>query len=265
MNKVVLLIPHYNNISGLKKSVKSIGKDEKIDLLIVDDGSDILIDEQEIKSCFKAKGNCYFMYSDSNKGVAFSRNKGLKFILKSGYKYTAMLDCGDTCRQDRFEMQYKYLKKHRYISIVGSFVVFVEPNEKFLFKLKLPTKHKKIYQKMFFNPMLIQPSIMFSNEILSETGFYPEKYNNAGEDFAFVFNVVKKYKSANINEVLVNCELNPKGLSVLKRKQQATNRIKIILDNFYLGYYPVIGLFRSLLLYLIPQRFLLSLKKMIKR
>ena len=39
MNNVIILIPHFNNFSGLCTSVFSIEKDEKVDVLIVDDGS----------------------------------------------------------------------------------------------------------------------------------------------------------------------------------------------------------------------------------
>jgi hypothetical protein len=39
MNNVIILIPHFNNFSGLCNSIFSIEKDEKVDVLIVDDGS----------------------------------------------------------------------------------------------------------------------------------------------------------------------------------------------------------------------------------
>lgn len=39
MNRVALLIPHYNNPQGLAASLASVGADECVDAFVVDDGS----------------------------------------------------------------------------------------------------------------------------------------------------------------------------------------------------------------------------------
>ena len=111
--------------------------------------------------------------------------------------------------------------------------------------------------------MHIHPSIMFRNSIFSKIKLYPTVYQ-AAEDYAFFFNVMNSFKVANINKILVQCEINPKGISTLMRKEQAKNRIKIILKNFYFGLYPIYGLFRSLLLYIIPLSILIKIKKIVK-
>ena len=49
MNKLVLLIPHYDNPKGLLVSLASIGCNENLDVLIVDDGSNNKFDEIEVK------------------------------------------------------------------------------------------------------------------------------------------------------------------------------------------------------------------------
>lgn len=59
-NKLVVLIPHYNDPDGLIKSLLSIDEEEKIDLLIIDDGSDNIFDEGILRSVFKAKGEILF-------------------------------------------------------------------------------------------------------------------------------------------------------------------------------------------------------------
>ena len=50
MNKVVLLIPYYNNSEGLLKSLRSIDQNEELDVMIVDDGSVNKFDEGIILS-----------------------------------------------------------------------------------------------------------------------------------------------------------------------------------------------------------------------
>ena len=264
MNKVILLIPYFNNPKGLYTSLKSINKEEELDILIVDDGSTIKFDEVICKSSFLAKGDVYFNSLEVNKGIEHALNLGLKTILNKEYKYIARLDCGDICARDRFLKQVSFLERNSDISLIGSNVNFMNSKGEFLYKLITPSKDKVIRKKMYINAMHIHPSIMFRSEILNEIGLYPTKYK-AAEDYAFFFNIIKKFKVANINEELVTCELSSSGISTVLRKIQAKNRIQIILDNFYFGFYPVYGLLRSILLYILPLNLLIKLKTIFKR
>lgn len=263
MNNVIVLIPHYNNIDGLKKSISSIGKEESIDVLIVDDGSAIQINEKEIEEVFKANGTVYFDYLKKNKGIEHALNKGLKTILEKEYTYTARLDCGDICVHNRFKKQEAFLATNKDIVLVGSDVNFTDEKGTFLYNLQTPKSDAIIKKKMYINAMHIHPTIMFKNYILKTIGLYPIAFK-AAEDYAFFFKIIQHFKVANINENLVNCELNSKGISAVQRKIQAKNRIKIVLKYFYFGFYPIYGLLRSILLYILPLKLLISIKKLIK-
>ncbi|MCL7761849.1 glycosyltransferase [Polaribacter sp. Z014] len=263
MNKVILLIPHYNNPNGLYKSLKSIGIDEFLDIIVVDDGSTIKFDESKVTSSYLGKGVVSFKYLKENKGIEIALNQGLEFILSKKYKLTARLDCGDICVKDRFKIQEKFLELNNEVALVGSNVDFVNLNGDLVYTLKVPEKDKLIRKKMFINAMHIHPTIMFKNNILEIIGLYPIEYK-AAEDYAFFFSVTNNFKVANINKVLVKCELNPKGISTLLRKIQAKNRVVLILKNFYFGFYPIYGLLRSCLLYILPLSLLIKLKSLIK-
>jgi hypothetical protein len=259
MNKVILLIPHFQNIEGLQKSLYSIGSQENVDVLVVDDGSGIFIDEKKISSFYHASGKVFFAYLKNNQGIEHALNYGLQIILKKGYPYIARLDCGDICTPHRFKKQEQFLNNND-IVLVGSNVDFVSTKGDYLYTLKMPKKDTEIKKKMYINAMHIHPTILFKSSILQEIGLYPTAYK-AAEDYAFFFKVIQKYNVANMDEVLVTCEMNPKGISTVSRKIQAKNRVVIILKNFYFGWYPIYGLFRSLLLYIIPISWLLFLKK----
>ena len=70
MNKTILLIPHYNNPNGLIEALGSIDASERIDVLVVDDGSNTeKIDEETVKRIFKGIGNIFFIYMEINKGI----------------------------------------------------------------------------------------------------------------------------------------------------------------------------------------------------
>jgi hypothetical protein len=263
-NKTILLIPHYKNIDGLYASLSSIDKNENLDVLIVDDGSKVVLDETKIKGIFLGNGAVFFEYLKQNSGIEIALNEGLKFIIKNKYKYTARLDCGDICINDRFKIQETYLELNEDISLVGTNVDFLDIKGNLLYTLNVPEKDKQIRKKMFINAMHIHPTIMFRNSMLKVTGLYPVDYK-AAEDYAFFFNVINNCKVANINQVLVRCEINPSGISTLLRKKQAKNRIKLILKNFYLGFYPIYGLLRSILLYIVPLNILIKLKSILNK
>ena len=50
-------------------------------------------------------------------------------------------------------------------------------------------------------------------------------------------------------EVLLDYIIEEGSISTKKRKLQVKNRIKIIVDNFKLGIYPIYGLLRNIVLY----------------
>lgn len=263
MNKILVLIPYYNNIEGLLKSLQSIDADEKTDVLIVDDGSKIALDKDLISESFKANGKILYKILEKNEGIELALNHGLKIAQTQNYEYIARLDCGDICLGKRFQIQSQFLKENPAIKIVGSNVLAVDCNDKFLYAINLPLHHEDIQNKMYFNSMLIHPAIMFCTSILETIGYYPTKYKSA-EDYAFFFAILKKYKMANLKEYLTQIEINEKGISLQKRQQQVKSRIQIIKDNFYFGWYPVYGLFRNYVLLILPYSIILAIKKMKK-
>ena len=58
--------------------------------------------------------------------------------------------------------------------------------------------------------------------------------------------------------------VDPKSISTTKRKLQVKNRIKIVIEHFYFGFYPIYGLFRGVLLYMFPRSVTTYLKKLLK-
>ncbi len=263
MNKTLLLIPHFNNQEGLIKSIHSINEGENIDVLVVDDGSFFDINEFQITENFNAKGQIFFRYLNYNKGIEEALNYGLSIAFSMNYKYLARLDCGDVCIGNRFKIQEEFLDKNSDIVLVGSYVNFVNKEGVMIHRLRLPTKDRFIRKKMYLNAMHIHPSIMFKLSIIKKIGVYPTKYK-AAEDYAFFFKILKEFKVANLNRFLVSCEANNNGISRKFRKEQIKSRIRIILDNFYFGIYPVYGLLRSLILYITPNKVTESVKSIFK-
>lgn len=264
MNKTIVLIPHYNNNNGLKNSIQSIGDNENIDIIIVDDGSfKNFINENEINSLAKFNGTINYIYLENNSGIEIALNTGLEFIKKKNqYDYIARLDCDDICIVNRFEIQEKFLDNNPSIYLVGSNATAIDIKGNFLFEVNFPEKYKDIKNKMFVNSMHLHPCVMFRTKILDTIGFYPTNYK-AAEDYAYFFKIVNMYETYNIPKSLIRFQIDEIGISATKRTLQVKNRIKIILTHFYFGFWPIYGLTRSLLLLIIPNNIIKNVKKRI--
>lgn len=253
------MIPHYNNINGLKDSIKSINESISADIVIVDDGSEIKPQENDIEY---RHGNIFVIGLSQNVGIENALNQGLSYIKKHGYEFIGRLDCGDLCKPNRFKKQISYLKENKQIALLGSWVNVIDSKGHKQYITKHPSKHKEISKKMYLNSMFVHPSVVFRTSILNKTGFYPTNYK-AAEDYAFFFNIIKHFKTANLEEALLDYIIDENSISSQKRKVQVKSRIKIILNHFYLGYYPIYGLIRNILLLSISRDMSTALKKII--
>lgn len=256
INKTLVLIPHFNNPIDLEDSIYSMSN-QKVDILIVDDGSVNKFSESHIKNITNNKGKTFFLYLTINKGIEKALNTGLEFALQKDYEYLARLDVGDLCCNDRLFKQEKYLDENDDISIIGSYVEFFDDNRTYI--VKPPTSHSLIHKKMYLNSMFIHPSVMFRVNCLYTTGLYPYNYP-AAEDLALFFTFIKHFKGANIPEILTKCKISVSGISESKRNRQVITRIKLILENFYFGYYPLYGLLRNFILLITPYKITKFLK-----
>lgn len=248
---IVVLIPHYNNLAGLKNSLASIHFPAKIDVLVVDDGSSVKPDSNQLNAEFADKLNLHFLFNQQNQGIEITLNNGLSYIQSHmTVRYIARLDCGDLCARDRFSKQKAFLDANEDVYLLGSWVEFFY-EDKPVYTYKAPSKHQDIQNNMFLKCSFIHPSVMFRTAALNETGLYPLQYE-AAEDYALFFKFVRKFRTHILPEVLTFCELNPKGISRTKRTVQLKSKIKIILENKSLSPFFLLGLGRSFLLFLMP-------------
>lgn len=262
--KIIITLPHFNNPKGLLKTILSINESITIDIIIVDDGSTHKLDEKGITSIYKY-GKIYFQYLDKNQGVGVAANACLDFAIKFKYELIARLDAGDICYKDKFGKQVQYLEKNPEIKLLGTWARVLDSKGKHLYDLKHPIDYKTIKQKMYFNSMFLNPSVMFYSHILNEVGGYPYKYRRAAQDYAFFFKIIKRYKAENYPEILLDYVTSNSSISSVKRKLQVYHRIRIILDNFYFGIIPIYAIVRNLILLIIPINILTFIKSKLYR
>lgn len=259
---IIVLIPHFNNLEGLYKSLESISNIEPVDLLIIDDGSrdSEKPDQEYLEKTYHNINNIIYLNNDANRGIEYVLNDGLKYAEQNNYTYIARLDCGDICHPDRFMLQKEFLREHDNHYLVGSWVSFVDMNNNEIFQFQPKPTHQEIVKEMPIANQFCHPAIMFKVEAINDIGYYPLD-RKAAEDYAYFYQFVQKFKTANIAKVLLDCEINPNGISLKSRKKQIKSRIKIILDNFKHNPNTYYGLIRNIVIYIIPYKFIEFLKR----
>jgi len=247
---IVVLIPHYNNVGGLKCSLESISQSRiPVDVLIVDDGSINSPNEQELQAIHPSTT---LLLSPKNGGIEAALNRGFNYILEqTQWKYIARLDAGDISLPDRFLKQKEYLDHNPSIFLVGSWVRFIDTQGKLLWNFCPPEHDSEIRKSMFLNNMFCHPAVMFRTEVLTQIGLYPTRYPRA-EDYAFFFDIIRRFQGSTVPEFLVETVYTPGGISVKHRRQQLKSRIRIILSYFDWTPWAFYGLFRNIVLLLTP-------------
>lgn len=259
MNRLIVLIPHFNNYDQLVKSIRSIREKFPVDVLVVDDGSKIPPNAAELEKVH-TQGKLFLERLESNQGIEHALNKGLEIIEKWGYEFIGRLDCGDLNYENKYAKQLAYLEKHQEVCLLGTWAKIVDEEGNFLFILKHPISYEEIKKRMFLNSMFVHPSVIFRTKVLKTVGYYPTNYKSA-EDFAYFFNMVENFQCANLPEVLLEYVMDQNSISAKKRKGQVKNRIRIIWDHFHLGFYPIYGLIRNIPLLFMSRNFTNQLKK----
>lgn len=256
--ELVVLIPHYNDLRGLYKSLGSISEMISLDVLIVDDGSIEKPDLELLKSKFDKINNIKILFLDNNLGIASALNEGLHYINNcKSYKYIARLDTGDTCVANRFRIQYNYLEENPEVYLLGTWANCVDETGNILYQFEHSTNTKKIKKYMYFRNEFVHSSVMFRSEAINKIGYYPTLYT---EDYAYFFKFVKNYKTENLPLHLINYEINPNGLTMKNRKTWLRSRMQVIIANFEISAPAIVGLIYSFAKYFIPVVFFHKIK-----
>jgi glycosyltransferase involved in cell wall biosynthesis len=250
----ILIIPYLNNKEGLLKSLNSVHyKPDLFGVIVVDDGSSPPLSLNDLKTPELNAYRIQILRSDTNQGVAKALNLALGYLEgKKDFKYIARLDCGDICINKRFEKQVLYLDSHPGVALIGSPVKFKNYKKGTEYLYETETSHTGIEREMHFRCSFIHPAVMFRREIMEVLGKYPENYEHC-EDYAYFFQIIKKYESANLAEVLLITELNEGGVSARNRTRQLVSRMRVVNDFGTSTVLKMAGLLKLCILLLIPR------------
>jgi glycosyltransferase involved in cell wall biosynthesis len=259
-----LLIPYYNNLPGLVRSLQSISYDPvRYALLIVDDGSGERLLDSDLAPHIPAALTVKIIRLPENQGIARALNAGLHWLEgKTNFRYVARLDCGDLCIANRFRRQVEYLEQHPDIDLVGSWCLFKDFSTGLAYHYSTPTEHGSITRGMYFRNIFIHPTVIWRATVMNKAGFYPENFPYA-EDYGFFYEILSKGKAAVIPEDLVIAEINPKGLSLTFRKEQLKSRFRVVRRYGQNSVLRLMGMIKLCLLMIIPYGLLFQVKRLL--
>jgi len=257
MANVAVLIPVYNDQECLDLTLHSLPLETPLDIVVVDDGSDTPIRLPDVPHPHKV----FLLRLEKNQGIEHALNHGLRWILNRGYAYVARLDAGDVALPGRFVKQLSFLEAHSDYALVGSQVLFVDESGREVFRERFPTDYQQIRRNMHARNCFVHPAVMLRTRVLREVGLYSDRFS-AAEDYELFFRITLRNKVANLPDYVLKCRINPKGISLSRRRRQILSRLKVMLEYFD----PIIkesyfGIIKNLVLLFMPVSLVQQMKR----
>lgn len=254
-DKCSFLIPTYNDNHLLLETLYSVD-DEDIHILIVDDGSEVRV--EEFISNYIFCSDIQVLTFNENKGIIQALNEGLQYLKRHKFRYVFRIDAGDINVKGRVDKQLKILMDDN-VGMLGGHVEYYSDDVDFIHYL--PVNDTEIKQLQHMRSCFIHPSMAI--DVFQVDGLYSEKFKHA-EDYEFFLRVLKenKVKVGNLDEVVVRCLVRSDGISLSNRREQIFSVIKAQLVHFdFSNKYSYLGFLKSFILLALPYNIVENIKR----
>ncbi len=211
---ISVIMPVYNGEKFVSRAIKSILNQtfRNFEFIIIDDGSrDKTL--KILKEFSKKDKRIKVLVNKNNKGIVKSLNKGLK-IAKGNY--IARMDSDDFSFPKRFELQHKFLEKHKDIYLLGTEAINRILNGNRVYRRRVLKTSKKIEKALFNYCPFTHSSIMFRN---TQEYLYREKMLFIEDYDFYTLMLTDGKKFANLSKPLVEYSLNENSITFLNREK----------------------------------------------
>ena len=230
--KVTAIVPVYRGERTLAQALSSLlAQDiDGLEIIVIDDGSpdrsaDIALKMQE------ATNGRLTVLRQANCGLAATLNRGIG--LARG-KYIARQDQDDIVLAGRLAKQLAYLEANPDVAMVGSWAqIYVEdtPTQRYH---RHPSSNDALQLELLFDSRFVHSSMMIRTNVLRELGGYCEdKARQPPEDYELWSRIARKYRVANIPEVLTVYREVAGSMSRDRENPFLTKVIRIAAENVY--------------------------------
>lgn len=260
--RIAVLIPVYNERGRLRETLESLGAQSvPFTAVLVDDGSSPRLEVDATAYAYPID----VLHLPQNRGIEAALNAGLQHIDARGFELIARLDVGDRCAPTRLETQQRFLDEHPDVHLVGSDVEWRHDDGRLAFAMSMPSEHAEIARALHHTVCLIHPTVMFRTSVVRAVGAYSYAYP-AAEDFEFFWRIARRYRVANVPQVLLVTRFDPGGLSITRRRRQLRSKLRIQLKFFRAGEpLSFVGVAKTLALMSVPYSGVVALKGALSR
>ena len=221
---VTVFMAVFNGEAYIAESIKSILAQSFTDfeLLIVNDGSTdrtLGVIEQFNDPRIRVLQN------ESNKGLAFTRNRGLR---EARGQYIAILDSDDIALPERLEVQVDFMNAHLKIAICGGQAFLIDTSGRQTGALNVPSGTRNMAQHLVLHNILINSTLMIRTSAMKEVGGYRDLA--PAEDYDLSFRISLKHEIANLDRILIAYRVHEHNTSGLQSDKVGLSEKKIIRD-----------------------------------
>ena len=220
---ISIVMPAYNAGETIRQSLESVVIQSYTDweLIIVDDCSDD--DTIEIVESFKKENEKYevkLLVNPENRGVAYSRNRGIK---EASGEWIAFLDSDDIWTSDKLQKQMVLIRdkgiSEGLVFTGSSFITGKDTKIDFI--LRVPSEIRK--DELLKQNLISCSSVLVSRSLMIKNSF-PENIKSIHEDFAVWINILGDIPCAyGIDEQLMVYRVSDKSKSGKKTKAAIMN------------------------------------------
>ncbi|WP_041057420.1 glycosyltransferase [Vibrio owensii] len=208
---VIMSVYKNDDISQLQESIFSLFSQSysNIHVFICIDGevsqeiNDFLIGLSNERSDFIVYKN------PCNKGLAFSLNRLVDCVLKSGgnYEYIARMDSDDISLPHRISEQVYFMECNKEVDVSGGYCKEFGSTYSLEVK-KVPLNHSDLVYHSLSRCPFIHPTVIFRVKVFSDGMRYPEN-TVLTEDMAFWLELIREgYTFSNIPDVILKYRMN---------------------------------------------------------
>lgn len=238
---VSIIIPTYNRVDMLEKSIESVFSQTFTDweLIIIDDASTDETEERMTKLSEKESVVKYMRIPKiTGKGISEYLNIGLR---NSKGEYIARIDDDDFwCHKEKLKMQVEFLDNNPEYVVVGGGVILVDREGKELFKyLKKETDEEIRSYALFSNPFT-HATVMFRKETAMKLGGY--KNLEHVEDMELWLRMGMEGKLYNFKEYFITYMTAGQNKSFTQQRENSRTVVDVVkmhgknYPNYYKAY-----------------------------
>jgi glycosyltransferase involved in cell wall biosynthesis len=227
MPLISVLMPVYNCEEYVQAAMDSILNQtfRDYEFIIIDDGSKDRT--KEIVLAAAARDARIKLISRENRGIVPSLNEALEQATGS---LIARMDGDDISLPERFQRQVDYLAAHPDCGLVGTQIMFMDPDGRPIAPMPNPLGHEEIVATMLDgNESVSHPTVIFRRDTARSINGYSDRFKYA-EDIDFFLRMAEATQVANMPDLLLHYRQHAKSVGRTQTEAQANSHYRAICE-----------------------------------